>query len=174
MKLYLVRDAVACEHREPSDGLDGGMVFHGRKRFRKAALGLARLAESPAAVLTSPLPEAVETAVILQTAAQGVPAIVVCEALGPAGQPGMIASDCVQQGRRGREQGLLRQDLVLVGHAPSIGLLAAWFIDGETAASALPLRAGGVACLAFEGDPAPGSGELRWLVTPHLLRLVAG
>jgi hypothetical protein len=30
-----------------------------------------------------------------------------------------------------------------------------------------------VACVRFGGAPAPGAGELRWLLTPEVLRTIA-
>jgi hypothetical protein len=36
------------------------------------------------------------------------------------------------------------------------------------------LEKGGVACISFDVTPAPGAGELRWLLTPEALRSLAG
>jgi phosphohistidine phosphatase len=67
----------------------------------------------------------------------------------------------------------LRRGVALVGHQPSLGLLAAWLLQGDDARFMLPLKKGGVALLTFEGLPAAGQGELEWLLPPRLLRALA-
>jgi hypothetical protein len=33
---------------------------------------------------------------------------------------------------------------------------------------------GSVTCIRFDGAPAPGTGNLQWLLTPKALRFIAG
>ncbi len=182
MKLYLVRHAVAYEHGDPNFPNDDErpLTPKGRKQFEKAAAGLLDLIDPPAAILTSPLPRAAQTAAILCTAAgHGESEIVVCEALRPGGQFEQVLHDCLARlygaGSGGEDEGegqnaVAERGLVLVGHRPGIGLLAAWLLGGEEAGYALPFDKGGTACISFDGPPAAGAGELDWLLTPKIMR----
>ena len=56
--------------------------------------------------------------------------------------------------------------VALVGHDPDLSDALA---DLSGAAS-IGLRKGAMACLEFMGEPAAGSGRLRWLLDPDLYR----
>ncbi|HLZ69271.1 MAG TPA: histidine phosphatase family protein [Dehalococcoidia bacterium] len=182
MKLYLVRHAVAYAHGDPNfpNDDDRPLTPKGRKQFERAVEGLLELIDPPAAILTSPLPRAAQTAAILCTAAgRGESEIVICEALRPGGQFEQVLKDCTARLYAGAGDAEVDQQqrnpvsergLALVGHRPGIGLLAAWLLGGEEAGYALPFEKGGAACLSFEGPPAAGAGELDWLLTPKIMR----
>ena len=63
--------------------------------------------------------------------------------------------------------------LVVVGHRPGLHELAAYLLTGEAEGVEISLKKGGVACIRFEEVPTPGTGELRWLLTPKVLRSIA-
>jgi phosphohistidine phosphatase len=60
--------------------------------------------------------------------------------------------------------------VAVVGHRPGLHELAAYLLTGRGDGLEINLKKGGVACIAFDGIVAPGTGELRWLLTPELLR----
>src|SRR4026207_1372780 len=65
MKVLILRHAIAVPAGTPDvDDRDRPLTPRGRKRFRKAARGLARILPRPDALFTSPLPRALETAEI--------------------------------------------------------------------------------------------------------------
>ncbi|MHB8575349.1 MAG: SixA phosphatase family protein [Dehalococcoidia bacterium] len=179
MKLYLVRHAVAYEHGDPNfpNDDDRTLTPEGRKRFRKAAAGLMELVDPPAVILTSPLPRASQTAAILQEAYGAVSRTALCDAMRPGGSFDDVLADCAAQVGEGATAGggnaVLDRGIALVGHAPSIGLFAAWLLNGDSASFALELEKGGVACVDFDGLPEAGFGSLEWLATPRILRKLA-
>jgi phosphohistidine phosphatase len=59
----------------------------------------------------------------------------------------------------------------VVGHRPGLHELAAYLLTGRGNGLEIGLEKGGVACIRFADVPAPGAGELRWLLTPEALRL---
>jgi phosphohistidine phosphatase len=178
MELYLVRHAVAYPHDDPAfpNDDDRPLTPKGRKQFERAAEGLFELIDPPAVVLSSPLPRAAETAQILIDAADDPETCLrLSDALRPGGSFEELLKECsalvTEAGNPDpKTNRVMKQGIALVGHAPSIGLLAAWLLNGESAGFALTLEKGGAACLAFDGLPEPGFGDLRWLVTPKILR----
>jgi phosphohistidine phosphatase len=56
-----------------------------------------------------------------------------------------------------------------VGHRPGLHELAAYLLTGEGDGVEIRLEKGGVACIRFDGAVQPGTGELRWLLTPEAL-----
>jgi phosphohistidine phosphatase len=60
--------------------------------------------------------------------------------------------------------------VAVVGHRPGLHELAAYLLTGTGDGLEIGLKKGGVACIRFDNAPAPGAGELRWLLTPKVLR----
>jgi phosphohistidine phosphatase len=69
MKILLIRHAIAVPHGTPGFTDDERpLTPKGEKRFRKAARGLAAIVRCPHALLSSPLPRALQTAEIAAAA----------------------------------------------------------------------------------------------------------
>src|SRR6185369_6576407 len=60
--------------------------------------------------------------------------------------------------------------IALVGHEPNIGELAARLIGARMP---LEFKKGGICRIDFEVFPPKGIGQLRWFVTPRMLREIA-
>src|SRR5262245_49009791 len=162
VNLLLVRHAIAAPSGTPDIADDERpLTKRGRKRFRKAARGLARIVPSPDLLLTSPLPRALETAEIAADAWGEV--IPTAEPLLAGGQ----VEDLVEA--------LLARDesevIALVGHEPGISELLAHLIGGD--ARHLSFKKGGAALVAVD-DGASGRGQLVWFVPPRVLRKLGG
>jgi phosphohistidine phosphatase len=162
MKLLLVRHAIAVPAGTPDIPDDERpLTKRGRKRFRKAARGLAQIVPAPDLLLTSPLPRALETAEIAADAWGEVT---------PTPEPllagGQAADLIAALAARGEE------DVVaLVGHEPGISKLLAQLVGG--AADGLPFKKGGAALVAMEPGE-PSRGQLVWFLPPRLLRRLGG
>jgi phosphohistidine phosphatase SixA len=63
--------------------------------------------------------------------------------------------------------------VAVVGHRPRLQELAAYLLTGEGDGLEIKIRTGSVMCIRFDGAPAPGTGKLRWLLTPKALRFLA-
>jgi phosphohistidine phosphatase len=162
IELLVVRHAIAFE-RDASrwrDDRKRPLTPEGRRRFRRAAEGLARLVEQPARVLTSPLVRAVETAQILANAI-GWPKAVECAELAPQCTPARTLE------RLRTEQA---ERLAIVGHEPHLSRFVGACIAGSGARLDLEMKKGGVACLRFEKDLKAGGATLLMLLPPRVLR----
>jgi phosphohistidine phosphatase len=164
VKLLLFRhgpagDRVAWRGRGKEDFLRP-LTPDGRARTRAAAKGLRRIVDSPAAIATSPLARATQTADLLARAFGAEPPEEL-RALVPDAEPGEVLPWLVPRASL---------DLVaLVGHEPHLGRLASWLLT-RSEGSFLELKKGG-ACLLDLGDrPRPGGARLLWMLGPAQLR----
>lgn len=166
MKLLLVRHAIAVPAGTPDVADDERpLTDRGRKRFRKAAAGLAEILDTPDAILTSPLPRAKETAAIAADAWSDVTPIEEPRLAGD--HPERVLPDLAAHHDGDHEDALI----VLVGHEPHLSRLLGHLVGG--AGERLPFKKGGAALV--EIDPAaPAAGRLIWFLPPRLLRRLGG
>ena len=163
MELYILR------HGDAVDRVTGGyardeerpLTEQGREEARLAGRALAALGVRPDLLLTSPLVRARQTAELAAEALRPRRGPLESAALAPGGQPAEVLAAL-------REAGGARAAL-LVGHMPDLGELVGWLVWGQPDL-AVPLRTGGVCRVDLPDQPAPGTGDLRWLLPPRLLR----
>jgi phosphohistidine phosphatase len=161
-ELYLIRHGVAEERGDawPDDN-KRPLTDEGVARMRKAARGLARLGVALDVVLSSPLVRARQTAEIVATGLDPRPALVNVDSLAPDGSFAAIVSDLEKHARKNR--------VALVGHEPAIGELAARLIGSR---HALEFKKGAVCRIDVDEIPPVGPGQLRWMLTPKILRSI--
>jgi phosphohistidine phosphatase len=152
--LYLLRHADA-EESNPKGDEARRLTERGRQALHAAAALWQRLELQPDVVLTSPLVRAVETAGLLSEGI-GAPSPIADDRLRPGATWDAVAAAIAER------PGVRR--VMVVGHEPDLSDLAAEL----TGASAVRMRKGGLACIEFERDPQPGTGEIAWLIDPDL------
>jgi phosphohistidine phosphatase len=165
--LYLVRHAAAYA-RDPGRWPDDArrpLTPEGEEEFRSAASGLTRLVAPADALLSSPYERAWRTAEILADL-DSWPAPEATPVLEPTLPPEKAAMEL--KGYEGAGS------VALVGHRPSLHEIAAYLLTGSTDGMEILIKKGGVFCVRFDGPVEPGAGELRWLLTPKILRSLAG
>jgi phosphohistidine phosphatase len=162
MKVLIVRHAIAVPSGNPDiDDRDRPLTPRGRKRFRKAARGLACILPRPDALFTSPLPRALETAQIAAEAWGDVT---------PVEDPrlaGGHAEDILPTLTAYGEDALV----ALVGHEPDVSHLLGRLVGG--AGEGLTFKKGGAALVEVDGAAA-ANGRLIWFLPPRLLRRLGG
>jgi phosphohistidine phosphatase len=155
--LCLLRHASAAD-RETWDAPDElrPLTEKGRRQSERLGRLLAAAGFVPDAVLTSPLARARETAEIvadlLGVRAQEEPRL--------GGPLDLVTVDAILD-----DAGSPRRALI-VGHDPDFSDLVSELVGG----SPIFMRKGALARIDVERPLEPGSGELRWLVPPDLLR----
>ena len=161
-ELYLIRHAIAEQRGEkwPDDN-KRPLTEDGIARMRRASRGLARLVSFDA-VLTSPLVRARQTAEIVAAACDPKPALVNVESLTPDGNYAAIVADLEKHARKAMR-------LALVSHEPLIGELAARLIGSR---HPIEFKKGAVCRIDLDSIPPAGPGDLRWMATPKILRLM--
>lgn len=163
MLLYLVRHGIAVDPNDPKSPAEPErpLTAKGVQKTRAAALGLSVLGIQPDVMITSPYVRAVQTAEIFAETLGFAPAkIRVHDSLKPAGNPAEIVKEIM---------GLRAKEVMCFGHAPQLDLMIAHLLGSRGAVT--ELKKAGVAC--FEHTAARGKWQLRWVVTPKMLRQLA-
>jgi len=163
-ELYLIRHGLAEDRGDAwPDDAKRPLTEDGMARMRKAARGLARLGVTIDIVLTSPLVRARQTAEIVAAGLDPRPSLAHTDALAPEGGFAGVLAELVKHARKTR--------IALVGHEPNIGELAARLIGSR---HAIEFKKGAVCRIDVEALPPSGPGDLRWLLTPKVLRAIKG
>lgn len=159
-ELYFVRHGLAEERGDAwPDDTKRPLTGEGTSRMRKAARGLARFGVAVDVVLTSPLVRARQTAEILAGELDPRPSLVNVESLAPDGTYAAVIADLEKHVRKTR--------IALVGHEPMIGELAARLIGSR---HPIEFKKGSVCRIDVDDLPPAGPGDLRWMLTPKMLR----
>ena len=159
-ELYFIRHGVAEERGDAwPDDAKRPLTDEGMSRLRKAARALARFGLSLDVVLTSPLVRARQTAELVAGGLDPRPSLVNVDSLAPDGTYAAVIADLEKHARKSR--------IALVGHEPMIGELAARLIGSR---HPIEFKKGAVCRIDLEDLPPAGPGELRWLLTPKILR----
>jgi phosphohistidine phosphatase len=161
MDLYIVRHAWAADRDDPHWPQDDlrPLTDEGKHRFAKMASALAARGLGPQIIATSPLVRCVQTAQLLAAAVGGTEVVEIDE-LRPSGDYDGLLRWTVRQARH-------HQRIAWVGHAPDVNRLAAAMIGNGDAL--IHFTKGAIAVVTFDGLPAFGGGELRWLVTAKVV-----
>ena len=160
LELYLIRHGVAAERgSDYPDDSKRPLTSDGISRLRKEAKALAELDVDFDQIIASPLVRTKQTADIFAQALPSHPAVVLSDALAPAGTPSAVFQELGKHMRRAR--------IALVGHEPNLGELAARLIGARTP---IEFKKGAICRIDFEVFPPKGTGVLRWFVTPKILR----
>jgi phosphohistidine phosphatase len=157
MHLYFLRHGKAEERRPDLTEYDRHLTPEGIEEMQAEARAMAALSLRFDALFSSPLPRALETARIVQTAL-GLPDSLL--AIEPRIAEAFLFGDL---------QSLLfacpaNSRILLVGHEPYFSMLVGELIGGAEIA----LKKGGLAYVEANRLE-PGQGVLHWLLTPKLL-----
>jgi len=163
LELYLIRHGVAAERSdEYPDDSKRPLTSGGISRLRKEAKALDEMEIGFDHIITSPLVRARQTADVFAELLKSKPSLSQSDALAPAGTPAGVMQELAKYLRKGR--------IALVGHEPNMGELAARLIGARTP---LEFKKGAICRIDFDVPPPKGTGQLRWFVTPRMLREIA-
>ncbi len=164
MQLYVFRHGIA----EPGDGLtpdaDRPLSPLGIERTLAAARGLARFADRPDVILTSPYDRARQTAGILGDVFDMMPQVAGTLANAPA-------SDVIHMLRQREENRVL-----IVGHEPTLSQVIETLCTRKSLPNFIDMKKAACALIdaPLHPDDPPGPGVLKWLLPPRALRVLGG
>src|SRR5271155_4925524 len=140
------------------------LTVSGREEVKEVAECMRNLGLKFDAILTSPLKRARETAEIVAKTLRQAKAVELCDELKPEGDSSALY----------RRLSKLKPDssVLVVGHEPYLSSMIGELIGGRTQVRIVLKKAGLAKVELTSTLPAP-SGNLRWLLTPRLVKKVA-
>ena len=165
-EFYIMRHGIATQ-RGNDGSLDDSkrkLTPEGREKMQEIAKGLKRLGFAVDWILTSPLVRAVETAEIISGSLGSKVPMDCCDELRPGEPADKLLSFLAKEPERRR--------VLLVGHEPDLGMLAALLIGAGRNAN-LAFKKGGCCLIISDEFPLKSQGQLVWWLTPRLLRAMA-
>ena len=161
-ELYLIRHGIAAERGENyPDDTKRPLTSEGIQKLRREGKALVALDVSFDVILTSPLVRTRQTAETIASVFRTAPPIINVQALAPGGTHNAIVDELSRQHRR--------HHIAIVGHEPGIGELAARLMGLRRA---LDFKKGAICRIDVAALPPAGPGQLRWFLTPRILRKV--
>ena len=161
-ELYLIRHGVAAERGENfPDDTKRPLTNEGVQKLRKEAKALVALDITFDVVLTSPLVRTRQTAEVVAAAFRNAPPIANMASLAPGSPHNAIIEELSKHHRRHR--------IAMVGHEPGLGELAGRLIGVRRP---LEFKKGAICRIDVAALPPTGPGQLRWFLTPRILRKV--
>ena len=153
MKLYLVQHGHAVSKQEDPE----------RPLSDKGLADLARIADfiKPLKIEVKYLwhsskARALQTAEILTNVVKIKKACSERDGLNPNDEIIAIEKDIIKAG----------DNVMVVGHMPSLGKLASELLSGSVAANTVQFRQGGILCMNYDKDT---GWQIEWMITPDLL-----
>lgn len=159
MKLYVMRHGPAEDDSPTGRDADRALTTPGRDRTRSVARALVDGGEGPAAILSSPLVRAVQTAEIV-AAACGVEKVEVRREMAPGGDALGLVGELVRAGRK---------RVMVVGHEPDLSMLVHRLVGTTPEAGMLKAMVVGIRCEAAESDARGFTSKLRFVLDPKTL-----
>lgn len=141
---------------DPTEDDTRQLTASGEAELRGGAELWPRLTVRPGRVICSPLPRARRTAELLVEGIGGDVDIIIDDRLRPGASWDDLAAALADHPAVERT--------LFVGHQPDLARV----VELLSGASRVSMQLGGLACLEFEDEPAPGAGRLKWLLDPHL------
>ena len=166
MNLYLLRHGLAVEPGTPGYAKDADrpLTPKGERKLIKIASAMKALELQFDRVLFSPYVRARGTAVIIAKELGLEKKLEKCDALTPGGS----LREVIETLKRLSPP---RENVMLVGHEPSMSELAALLISGETNVS-ITMKKGGLCMLTAETLRPGRCASLEWLLTPKQMALM--
>lgn len=162
MKLYLIRHSNAVEMGEGdyTDDSQRPLTEQGCEKMAHIASALNSLGIKPDLIVSSPYVRARQTAEILAKGLSYKMELQFNEALVPMGEADTIIGEINEK--------YLVDELVLVGHEPSMSMLIGMLTAGNPE-MAITMKKGGVCCLLTDDLRVQRNASLEWLLTPKIL-----
>jgi phosphohistidine phosphatase len=162
MKIYIMRHGDAATMEEAGVTTDEArpLTEAGYNEVETMARLLGRMGVEPDLILSSPLVRARQTADIISSHFGERTGVTNSVDMAPGGSPGGVLAQILRHGRPA--------ETVLTGHMPDVGMLAGYLAWNQPDAF-IRFRTAGICRIDLPDDnPAPGYGDLRWLMPPRI------
>ncbi|MDO8735101.1 MAG: phosphohistidine phosphatase SixA [Elusimicrobiota bacterium] len=163
IKLYLVRHAIAVSHGTAGyQDDDRPLTEEGIEKMTAAAKGIFELIPQIDVIITSPLKRAYDTAKIIAKETNYKQELDTTKTL----LPGCTAKNLINYLVKYKD----KENLMVVGHEPDFGMIAASLIGDGSAV--IELKKGALCKIELDSIPTKQPGRLVLLLQPKILRML--
>lgn len=163
MNLFILRHGIAVEPGTPGyQDSERPLIPKGRRQLNKIADAMRAMKLSFDVILSSPLVRARQTAEIVAADLKAKKRLAFADELKPGGDVKKLVQKINTLKPR-------PENIILVGHEPSLSWLISLFITGETDAG-IVLKKSGLAKLETDKLRAGRCAALAWLLTPAQMK----
>lgn len=159
--IFLRHGEAGARTDEPEKDDARPLTRDGRREMEEVAAYLPRLGIETDLIATSPLPRALQTAEIVARGYKMLNKLEQWDELRPGGETQSLYRRLARQ-KAG-------SNILIVGHEPQLSGIIGEIISGSAGVN-LVLKKSGVAKVEILGFKPKITGELRWLLTPRLIR----
>lgn len=162
MKIYIMRhgDAATMQEAGVTTDEERPLTVLGREEVALMARLLDSLGARPDLILSSPLVRAWQTAEIVSGHFGNTPDLTRSVDMAPGGTHSGVLAQILRHGRP--------EHVLLTGHMPGVGSLAGYLAWNERNAT-ISFRTAGICRIDLpDHSPAPGYGDVRWLIPPKV------
>ncbi len=165
MEVYLLRHGLAEERgRDGQADEDRALTRKGAKKVRIMGRWMKAQGIELDLFLTSPLLRARQTLEVIQEFYPHVP-VRISKGLVPEGSPRSAAQALARSGKKHKR-------ILIAGHEPLLGKLAAYLLTGNISAG-IEFKKAGLCKMAVPGAGQSGPAVLHWLTSPKLIEAAA-
>ena len=167
MNIFVLRHGIAAEPGTPgiSKDADRPLTPKGERKLWQVADAMVALDLSFDLILTSPYVRAMQTAELIAEALTAKKKLEQSDHLVPGGSARKLIEEIAARKPS-------PDNVLLVGHEPSLSELISFLISGDTHASVL-MKKGGLCKLSVESLQYGRCALLEWLLTPRQMGLMA-
>ncbi len=161
MHIYIMRhgDSPTLEEAAVANDEERPLSNLGRQEAELMAFLLERLGGEPDLILSSPLIRAWQTADIMSRHFNSNPEVISSFEMAPGGSFSGVLAQILRQGRP--------RNVLLTGHMPGVSMLAGFLLWNQPDVG-FHFRTAGTCRIDLPDEhPAPGYGDLRWLIGPR-------
>jgi phosphohistidine phosphatase len=165
LQLYLLRHGDAGKSSIGPQGVDPPLTLRGRQDIEITARSLKVLKLKFTAIMTSPLKRALQTAKIIAKIMGAEKELSICNELAPEGDRLKLYHRLRSSSRE--------SSVLIIGHEPYLSNLVYDMVLQKTKirpAGCINLKKAGLAKIRVISLSPNARGELRWLLTPKILR----
>jgi phosphohistidine phosphatase len=163
MELYIMRHGEAGKRSSASKDYERPLTVSGRKEIEQVASAMRSLDPQITKIVTSPLKRAQETASLVAKQLK-IAKVEEWDELKPEGKREELYTKLSKLKRE--------SSIMIVGHEPYLSDLASDLVSGASGARII-LKKGGIVRIRIDRFTPKASGELRWLLSPRVMRRMA-
>ena len=165
MELFILRHGETSKRLPRSGGLDRSLTYTGTTEIKNIANSIKKLRIKIDLIVTSPIFSCKQTAEIISDLFSKKIPLIICNDLKPEGEPLDFYNKILKY--KGTSS------ILIVGHEPYLSSMINDIISNNKNSNNIILKKAGLSRIKITSTVPKLKGELRWLLTPRILKKIA-